>query len=166
MKTRSSLSILSVFSVLILLVQNSALATGIITVNNLNVGPGSNLLFTLNGPVAGTQYDQIIATQSVTINDANLVLTLGFTPIAGTTFEIIDNQGSGPVSGTGFHGLPQGSIFAVSGDLFQISYQDGNGNDVVLTARAASVPDSGTSWMLLCASVAAMIALRRRLLAL
>jgi hypothetical protein len=165
MKTRSSLSILSVFSVLILLVQNSALATGIITVNNLNVRPGSNLLFTLNGPVAGTQYDQIIATQSVTIDDANLVLTLGFTPISGTTFEIINNQASGPVSGTGFHGLPQGSIFAVSGDLFQISYQGGDGNDVVLTAQApASVGDSGTTWMLLCASVAAMIALRRRLL--
>jgi hypothetical protein len=85
------------------------------------VGPGSNLLFTLNGPVAGTQYNQVIATQSVTINDANLVLTLGFTPISGTMFEIINNQASGPVSGTGSHGLPQGSIFVVAANRWPLN---------------------------------------------
>ena len=150
------------FSVLILLVQNSAVATGTLTVPDLNLGPGTNLLITLNGPVAGTQFDQIIATNSVTINDANLVLTVGFTPIAGTTFEIINNEGSA-VSGTGFHGLPEASTFAVSGDLFQISYVGGTGNDVVLTAEGpANVPDSGATWTLLCASLVAMFTLRSR----
>ena len=163
MRTRSSLRILPLLSVLILLVQHSAVATGILTVMDLNVGPGSNLLFTLNGPVAGTQFDQIIATNSVTINNANLVLTVGFTPIAGTTFEIINNEGSGAVSGTGFLGLPEASMFAVSGDLFQISYVGGTGNDVVLTAEGpANVPDSGATWILLCASLVAMITLRKR----
>jgi hypothetical protein len=150
--------ILPILSALLLLSQNSVLATGTITTSNVNFGPGSNALFTLNGRVAGSQYDQIIATQSVTINDANLVLTVGFTPTVGTMFEIINNQGSGAVSGTGFSGLTEGAIFSVSGDFFQITYQGGTGNDVVLTAEAApAVPDSGPTWMLFGTGIALLI---------
>ena len=156
--------ILPVISVFILPVQNSAGSPGILTVTNLNVGPGTNVQFELDGPGApGVDYSQIVATNSVTINDANLVLMLtpGFTSPAGTMFEIINNQSANPVAGTGFFGLPQGSIFSVSGDFFEITYQGGTGNDIVLTAVAAPVPDSGSTFGLLAIALAALVGTNR-----
>ena len=45
---------------------------------------------------------------------------------------LIDNTGSGPVSGT-FDGLPEGATTTVAGTTYRISYTGGDGNDVVLT---------------------------------
>jgi fibronectin-binding autotransporter adhesin len=148
----------------ILLVQHSVLASpGILTTPDLNVTSGANLEFELDGPgTPGIDYSQIVVTNSVAINDANLVLLLvGFTSTPGDMFEIINNQGPNPVAGTGFLGLPQGSIFSVSGDFFQISYKGGDGNDVVLTSRAAGVPDSDSTFTLLSLSLAALFSIAR-----
>ena len=70
---------------------------------------------------------------SGTIPTLNISLASGFVPTGGNTFTIINNAGTGTLTGT-FSGLANGAIFQVGGAaFFQISY---SGNDVVLTCLA------------------------------
>jgi hypothetical protein len=59
----------------------------------------------------------------------------GFSTVIGASYLLIANDGLDPVVGT-FKDLPEGSLFAVGGSLFTISYVGGTGNDVVLGAVA------------------------------
>jgi hypothetical protein len=90
----------------------------------------------------------VVTNGPVAINDATLNTSLykGYSIKAGDTFTIIDNQGSGAVTGT-FQGLAQGAQFTVDGVTFSITYTGGTGNDVVLTAltsgSAPATPNTG-----------------------
>ncbi len=92
----------------------------------------------LNGTTAGTDYDQLNVTGTVNLSGATLSSTVGFTVTIGTTFTIVNNDGSDAVTGT-FAGLPEGSTVTLSGQSFTISYIGGTGNDVVLRRAAPSV---------------------------
>jgi len=106
----------------------------------------------LGGTTACSGYDQLDVTGTVTLDDGNtpptqgklsISLVNGFTPKAGQTFEIINSEGSSPVTDT-FSGLPEGSEITVSGVVFKISYVGGTGNDVVLTVVSVpKTPDTG-----------------------
>ena len=89
----------------------------------------------LNIQVAGAgsgQFGQVAVNGDVSLSGA-LSINLGtFAPALGTQFEIIDNEGADPVAGT-FAGLPEGAILTADGQTFTITYQGGDGNDVVLT---------------------------------
>ena len=50
----------------------------------------------------------------------------------GTSFSVISNNGSTPISGT-FANLPDGAILSVGGNNLQASYSGGDGNDLTLT---------------------------------
>lgn len=107
---------------------------------------GSNVVFEIGGTTAGTNYDQIIATGTVTLGDATLVLTPfnAFVPSAGQIYTIIDKTSAGAVSGT-FLGLAEGALvsnFIGSGNAAYISYIGGDGNDVILTTNTAPVLDA------------------------
>ncbi len=68
---------------------------------------------------------------TVTLSGAlDISVVPGLTP--GTTFTIVNNNGTAAVNGT-FSGKPQGSTFTASGSLWSISYTGGSGNDVALT---------------------------------
>jgi hypothetical protein len=86
----------------------------------------------LNGATPGTQFSQLRVNGSVSLSGA-LNVTAGFVAPIGSQYEIIENDGSGPVSG-GFDGITEGSGISVGHQFFTISYQGGDGNDVVLTA--------------------------------
>lgn len=94
----------------------------------------------LNGRAAGAEYDQLVTDQAPVLGDGhrngNLNVLVGFAPPAGSTFTIVSNRSSSPVSGT-FNGKGQNATFAAAGWLFQISYTGGSGNDVVLTRVVA-----------------------------
>jgi len=127
---------------------------GILTVQgNLKLMMGANYLVTLNGAIVGTQYSQANVFGTVTLNGSTLLVHLGFTPTIGTTFIIINNQSSAPVTGT-FDGLSEGSTFTVNGQSFRISYDAGDGNDVVLTAV---VPEPTTFVLLIAAATGIVI---------
>ncbi|HEX4638781.1 MAG TPA: autotransporter-associated beta strand repeat-containing protein [Chthoniobacterales bacterium] len=131
---------------------------GILTVQgNLKLMMGANYLVALNGAVVGTQYSQTNVFGTVSINGATLLVNLGFTPAIGTTFIIINNDSTDSVAGT-FDGLPEGSTVTVNGESFTISYQGGDGNDVVLTAV---VPEPATLTLL--STGVAGLAIRRLL---
>lgn len=74
--------------------------------------------------------DQLRVRGTVTL-DATLEILVRSVPANGQSFEIIDNDGADPVSGT-FTGLSEGAIFTVGSTTFSITYAGGDGNDVVL----------------------------------
>ncbi|MBP3957086.1 autotransporter-associated beta strand repeat-containing protein [Gemmata sp. G18] len=86
----------------------------------------------LNGPTAGTQYDQINATGGVYLYGATLTLSIGYAPAVGTQFTLISNVTVGSVGGT-FNGLSEGATITSGSATYAISYTGGDGNDVVLT---------------------------------
>src|SRR5205809_34832 len=112
---------------------------GILASGNVNWSSGSpGFVVQLNGTTAGTGYDQLNVTGSVNLGGATLSGTLGFSPPNGTSFTIINNDGSDAVIGT-FAGLPEGSTVVLSGQSFKVSYVGGTGNDVVLTVAAPNL---------------------------
>jgi uncharacterized repeat protein (TIGR01451 family) len=112
---------------------------GIIRTGDLALTAGGSYDVELDGTTAGTGYDQTQVNGTVGLGGATLNVTLGFTPTFGDAFTIIDNDGSDPVTGT-FAGLPEGATFTVGASLFQVTYQGGTGNDVVLTTIDAASP--------------------------
>ncbi len=110
----------------------------------LALGPDTNSVnssfgVVLNGTNAGSGssgYSQLLAGGAIGLNGVNLVASLGtgFVPPLGSTYTILDNTGTSPISGT-FNGQAEGSILQISGTPFKISYVGGTSkNSVVLTA--------------------------------
>jgi autotransporter-associated beta strand protein len=115
---------------------------GTLSTGNLILG-ATTFAPTLGGAAAG-QFGQLAVTGSVTLTGAVLAPVLTFTPTPGQQFEVIANDGTDPVSGT-FGNLPEGATFPLAGGTFQITYQGGDGNDVVLTdlTPVPPVPPTG-----------------------
>ena len=100
---------------------------------DLAMGAGGALQVELNGPVAGSSYDQVQVNGAVNLANATLSLQPGYSIAPGTAFLILVNDGTDPITGT-FAGLPEGAVFAAGGQYFRISYKAGSGaNDVVVT---------------------------------
>ena len=121
-------------------------------VGNLTLSLGSTYLVDLNGSAVGTQYDQTSVTGAIFLEDVLLSLRLGGPLLAGEQFTILSNDGTDAVTGL-FGGLPEGGIFTADGQTFTISYQLGDGNDVVLTAV---VPEPAT-WVLLSGGITLLV---------
>jgi hypothetical protein len=115
-------------------------AAGIIAISgSLAMSTGSILSEKLTGPhtttpIAGTDYDQVSAGGTVTLTNPTLSGSrfTGYLPAVGSAFKIIDNTGAGAVAGT-FNGLPEGGTVTIGAFQLRITYQGGDGNDVVLT---------------------------------
>lgn len=103
----------------------------ILNTGNLTLLSGSSLGIEINAPAPGTGHDQVRVTGSLSLA-GTLSVTLGYTPLNGANFIIIDNDGNDAVSGT-FAGLAEGQSFSVNGVTFSISYSAGTGNDVGFT---------------------------------
>lgn len=112
--------------------------TGLITTSgDFNLDSNSGLIVALNGTSPGTNYGQVAVGGQVTLGNATLIGTLGFSPSGNQSFTILNNTGVLPVSGT-FAGLPEGGNLTIGVDKFLISYAGGDGNDVVLTRQMAT----------------------------
>jgi autotransporter-associated beta strand protein len=115
------------------------LSPGVMTVNsNYTLNASGTLQMEIFGTAPGTQYDQLKVTGAnslVTLAGVLEIVTTNTQPV-GTTFCIITNTGSQPVSGT-FANRPQDSGFVADNtNWFRISYTGGSGNDVILTRIA------------------------------
>jgi autotransporter-associated beta strand protein len=112
-------------------------------------------------PVAGIDYDQIeigtgtgaVSTASVTLDGAELRLTLGTGILENDVFFILLNDGVDSITGT-FQGLADDSFLNVNGQGFRISYDANSntgllsgGNDVALVA----IPEPSSAALLLLA---------------
>ena len=124
---------------------DSATITGVLKADgNVTFESGSTFNIASNGISAGTGYDQLDATGTVSLGGAALTGTLGFTPTDGESFPIIES--TAPIVGT-FAGLPQGASLTIGGVPFTISYTGGaSGDDVVLTqAATTTTPPTATT---------------------
>jgi hypothetical protein len=90
--------------------------------------------------VSGYSTDQVSVGGDVTLN--NPILSVSGTPYRNHAYTIIKNNGPNPVIGT-FNMQPEGSDFeGVGGYFYRITYQGGDGNDVVLTSLNGINPPS------------------------
>jgi hypothetical protein len=107
--------------------------SGRLATGSVAFSPGSVFAVDLDGPVAGSSYDQLAVTGTVSLGGATLVLAGGFTPAPGAVLVLVSNDGSDAVA-PGFAGLPEGSPVNVGGFAGFLSYAGGDGNDVTVTA--------------------------------
>jgi hypothetical protein len=80
----------------------------------------------------GSVSDAVQVTGTVTLSGQLVITLISGAPQVGQSFTIIDNDGADPVSGT-FAGMPERTTFTLGGHVTRISYQGGDGNDVVLS---------------------------------
>lgn len=92
---------------------------------NLSLSTGLTYHVEIDGPVAGTDYDQVSANNAVSVGNAILDLDFGFTPALNQSFTLLAQQGDSGLDGQ-FAGLPNGAQFVEDGLVFQISYENGN----------------------------------------
>ncbi len=97
---------------------------------------GGVLNIELDGLTAGTEFDRLDLAGMVALA-GTLNVSLGFAPMVGSAFTIINNDGTDAVSGT-FTALAEGATFTSGGTQFHVSYAGGSGNDVVLTVAGGS----------------------------
>ncbi|HUE75032.1 MAG TPA: calcium-binding protein [Pirellulaceae bacterium] len=123
--------------------------TGTLAAENAVWLEDSNVAIKIGGTDPGSEYDQHLIGNSLSIDGATLAVSLidGFVPTQQppVAFTIVDNLGALPIDGA-FAGLAEGAAVNVPGSpvpLF-ITYQGGDGNDIVLFA-AAGLQIVGTS---------------------
>lgn len=125
--------------------QNLGSSVGKLGCGNVTFNAGSYYFPQLNGTTPGTGHDQLSVTGTVTLAaGVNLYPNLGFTPVNGQSFVIIDNDGTDPVTGT-FDGLPEGGTITLNASTFKVTYIGGTGNDVVLQVMAAAKTWTGAT---------------------
>ncbi|MES2611145.1 MAG: SwmB domain-containing protein, partial [Pseudomonadota bacterium] len=105
---------------------------------NLSLAPGATLAVDINGTTAGTQYDQVAVTGTVSVNGATLSATHGYTPGMGDIYRLIDNDVTDSITGS-FAGLAESATLTAGGNGTSLkgSYLGGTGNDFTLTAPVA-----------------------------
>ncbi|HWS26890.1 MAG TPA: autotransporter-associated beta strand repeat-containing protein, partial [Xanthomonadales bacterium] len=108
-------------------------APGRLFTANVALVAGATFAAEITGATVATQYDQLDVTGTINLGGATLALSGAFVPTSGQSFVLIDNDASDAVTGT-FAGLAQGSTLIFNGVTLSISYNGGDGNDVVLSA--------------------------------
>jgi hypothetical protein len=113
------------------------------TVGTLTTGNFSlNSLMTFSLKVGTTSNgvnDKVLVNGTVSLNNATLSVTTGNFITLGTTYTIIQNDGTDVVSGT-FLNLPEGSSYTSGNTIFTVSYKGGTGNDVTLKVISTVLP--------------------------
>ncbi|MCX7417987.1 MAG: hypothetical protein NT013_00410, partial [Planctomycetia bacterium] len=113
-------------------------------IGNTSFAANSGYTFQIGGTTAGTQFDQIQVTGTVTIDSTATLTTVvanSFVVGATDTFAVLLNDSTDAISGT-FSGLPNnGSIanFLGSGTPGAIRYDAGTGNDIVIAKNQPPV---------------------------
>ena len=105
----------------------------------------------LGGTTACTEYDQISVTGAVDLGsstDLNISVISSYEPAVNDVFAIVLNDGTDAVSGE-FVGWADGDNQTVAGYTYQINYDAGDGNDVVLSVLGTpSAPYTGVGTVL------------------
>lgn len=114
-------------------------STGTLNAGNTELQLGSSFGIELNGTTAGSGYDQLNVTGTVTLAGL-LNVTTGFTPAEGNLFFILLNDDSDAINGS-FAGLANNAYFNAGVQGYRISYFGDSatnsftgGNDGVLMA--------------------------------
>jgi hypothetical protein len=113
-------------------------AVGTLATGNLSLSS----LMTLSIQVGTTSNgvnDLVAVNGTVSLNNATLSVITGNFITVGTTYTIIQNDGTDVVIGT-FLNLPEGATYTSGNTIFTVSYKGGTGNDVTLKAISTVLP--------------------------
>ena len=149
--------------------------TGILTMNSLNLQTGAHLVMEINGTTAGALADQLVTTRSgagtlTLAGDLKLTIGGAYVPGGSDSIILVANNGTGAVtgafssvtvtdnSGTNVYSGLQGTMFALNGQEFAISYTAGDGNDFGVYA----VPEPNSLLILACGAGMLLLIQRRR----
>jgi autotransporter-associated beta strand protein len=111
-------------------------SVGALTIGSLTMDSASTLDIEINGPAA-SQCDLLKVNGTVSLGGASLNLILGYEPAVGTSFTIIDNDGTlDAVSGTFASGGSVTATYGTKSLSFRVTRDGGDNNDVVLTRVA------------------------------
>jgi len=113
-------------------------ATGGYT-STVNVKAGATFHVNLTGT---TTFSQVSLTGTMDVTGSTLEVHPTFEPIIASTFLIVSNDGADAITGTFAQGT---TVTADNGQQFMITYNGGDGNDVVLTTLTAVPTFSLTS---------------------
>lgn len=116
------------------------LSGGVLDMNNRTTAVRS--LQVKTGATFAAGSEPITADEAVQTT-GTLTLTNTFDGTTGVSYTIIRNDSSSPVLGE-FVGLPEGGSFTLRGQTYFITYQGGDGNDVVLHAGAVPLISTTT----------------------
>lgn len=104
--------------------------TGTLTISAVEF-LGGTLAIDINDFGAGTGFDQLVITESISLSDTTLDIQGGFLAKGlGLELIIVDNRSGSPVSGT-FVDLPEGT-FIDDDQTLRITYVGGDGNDIAI----------------------------------
>jgi autotransporter-associated beta strand protein len=106
--------------------------TGSLFMRQLVMNAAATNAVTLNGSEATAQYGQLNVSESVTLA-GTLKVTLGFAPAIGQTFTILNNTSAALLSTQFACGDSITAVYNGRTYFFRVSYNGGDGNDVVLT---------------------------------
>ena len=118
----------------------------------LSLTSAKDLKIVINNTTLDSGYTQLNVVGLVDLNGASLLLSGTYTPVAGDSFTIVNNDAGDALNGT-FNGLPEGAVipnFLGSSLGAKITYTGGDGNDVVLTVVAPQIAveqPSGNAWL-------------------
>ena len=120
-----------------------------LTAGSATMETGSALDIVVRGLLPG-EHSQLVVTDfgsapALLLQGSQLNITADsrFSALIGDQITLIDNQGStGFVSGT-FNDLPEGAPLTINGQNWVISYEGGDGNDVVITRQRYVPPATG-----------------------
>jgi autotransporter-associated beta strand protein len=108
---------------------------GILVCSNFSTfGVANQLQIEINGATPGSGHDQLQVNGSVLLMGGTVHLSMNFSGAISNRYVMISNDGVDPVTGS-FTGLPEGATLTSGAVTFQITYQGGDGNDVVLIQK-------------------------------
>ncbi len=110
---------------------------------NVTFSPGSILRVRINGPAAGTEFDQLQAAGSVALAGSPAIVAAAGLPLNSTSYLILNKTSAGAFAGT-FSGLAESALIDSGGYLWRISYAGGTGNDISVTPTLVMTADM--SW--------------------
>ena len=118
---------------------------GILTCSNLALAGTAKVFIDLEGPLAGSGYDQLNVFGTNNLASAQLQVNPAFSQAVavGSQLTFINNHPAGALVGT-FSGWPSGTSFTANGISGVLSYTGGTGNDAVFTIT--NVPGASGSW--------------------
>jgi len=126
-------------------------STGILHTGDFTLNSGSNFSVDLEGPVAGTDYDQVFVTGAANLNGdnltgSNLLINTALGLAVGEHLFIVESTGA--VTGT-FAGLADGATFTADGVTFTIDYYPSGvlGGNVELTVDSVTAVPEPTTWV-------------------
>lgn len=120
-------------------------SAGALSTEDFTLLAGARLEIEIAGATAGSGYDQVRVQGVVNVAGATLDLSLLdlFEPRFGQSYTIVDNDGADAVVGA-FAGYADGAVFMLDGRLMTITYQGGDGNDIVVSKTPPPTTIVGT----------------------